>query len=207
MKLFIKPLLIVLSSALFLMACSDSNIPREGEQYVTLPELLEDKALPPVSEVFSLTCSHCRNIENFLPQISQLADTDIGKMHITFNQSADNAALLYYAAEIQLGSVPDHAFMEELFAAIQAPRNVTTEQKKQAIENAFSSRNLVSPDQFSKQQSEQLTNKVDQIRRLSRQSAINAVPTFIVKGRYQVLVAGHDAPEQIAETIKYLLNQ
>ena len=204
MKLSSKPLLIVLSSLLLLMACSDLNIPQEGKQYVNLPELLEDKMLTPVTEVFSLTCSHCRNMEHFLPQISQQAGSDIGKMHITFNRSADNSALLYYAAEIQLGSTPDHAFMEDLFAAL---REKKAEQRKQAIENAFSSRNLVSPYQLSKQQSEQLTNKIEQVRRLSKQSAIHAVPTFIVKGRYQVLVAGHESPEQIAETINYLLNK
>ena len=128
MKLFIKPLLIVLSSALFLIACSDSTIPKEGEQYVTLPELLEDKTLLPVTEVFSLTCGHCRKMENFLPQISKQAGADIGKMHITFNQSAYNAALLYYAAEIQLDNVPDHAFMDQLFAAIQMGKGSTEAQ-------------------------------------------------------------------------------
>ena len=79
------------------------------------------------------------------------------------------------------------------------------EQKKAAIADAFSSRNLISPQQFNKQQSEQLLNKVKHIQSLSTKSAINAVPTFIVNGRYQILVAGHKTPQQIAETIRYLL--
>lgn len=207
MKLFIKSLLIVLSSALFLTACSDTMIPKEGKQYTSLPESLQDKMQPSVSEIFSLTCSHCQSMEKFLPQISEQAGTDIGKMHITFNQSADNAAQLYYAAEMQLGRIPDHAFMDELFAAVQAPKSVTEEQKKEAIEKAFSSRNLVSPYKLSEQQNKQLINKVNEVRRLSKQSGINAVPTFIVNGRYQVLVAGHDNPKQIAKTISYLLNK
>ncbi len=207
MKLSIKPLLIVLSSALFLIACSDSAIPKEGKQYVTLPELLEDKALSPVTEVFSLTCGHCRKMENVLPQISKQADAEIGKMHITFNQSAHVAAMFYYAAEMQLGSVPDHAFMDQLFAAIQMGKGSTEAQRKEAIADAFTSRDLISPFQFNKQQSDKLISKVDNVQRLSTQSGINSVPTFIVNGRYQILVAGHDDPKQIANTIRYLLKK
>lgn len=207
MKLFSKPLLMVLSSALFLMACSDSSIPKAGEQYVTLPVLLEDKTLAPVTEVFSLTCGHCRNMENFLPQISQQAGADIGKMHITFNQSAQTAAVFYYAAEMQLGKMPDHAFMDELFAAIQMDHDSTEAQRDEAIKKAFSSRRLLSPDQFTKQQSEQLRNILNNVQGLSTQSEINAVPTFIVNGRYQVLVSGHADQKQIANTISYLLTK
>jgi len=207
MKLFIKSLLIIVSAALFLTACSEPTIPKEGEQYITLPEPITDKTLAPVTEVFSLTCGHCRKMEKFLTQISEQADADIEKMHITFNQSAYSAALLYYAAEMQLNRAPDAAFMDELFAAVQIPRSVATQQKKQAIDNAFSSRNLLSPQQFSKQQNNKLMRKVNQVRRLSAQSGINSVPTFIVNGRYQVLVAGHSDPTKIANTISYLLKK
>ena len=203
MNLFSKTHFIMLAGALLLIACSDSSIPKEGKQYIALPTQLAEQSLAPVSEVFSLTCGHCRKMENFLPQISQLSGTEIGKLHITFNQAADNAAQLYYAAEMQLGGVPDHAFMEELFAIIQDKQDSGSAQQ-QAIAQAFSARNLTSPLLFSAQQNEQLAAKVEQIRRLSQQSAINAVPTFIVNGRYQVLVSGHDSGKEIAATISYL---
>ena len=207
MNFFSKTHFIVLAGALLLIACSDSSLPQAGEQYVTLPTQLSDNNLTPVTEVFSLTCGHCRNIENFLPQISKLSGTDIGKLHITFNQAADNAALLYYAAEIQLGGMSDHTFMEELFAVIQTPEDMSSAQQQQAITQAFSARNLSSPLHFNQQQNEQLTAKMAQVRRLSKQSAINAVPTFIVNGRYQVLVSGHDSAKEIAATIRYLLEK
>jgi len=207
MKLFSKPLLAVLASLLFLAACSESTIPKDGQQYITLPEPITDKTLAPVTEVFSLTCGHCRKMENFLPQISEQAGAGIGKMHITFNQSAYSAARLYYAAEMQLGGIPDHAFMDALFAAIQMGKASTQAQKTAAIASAFTDSDLISPFQLSKQQNEQLQAKVKQAQDLSTKSAINAVPTFIVNGRYQVLVAGHESPTQIAETIRYLLNK
>ena len=203
MKLSIKPLLIVLASACFLIACSDATTPEAGEQYITLPTILADKTLSPVSEVFSLTCGHCRKMENFLPQISEQAGADIGKLHITFNQSAQAAAVFYYAAEMQLGQVPDHAFMDELFAAVQMSKGSSEAQRSAAIDSAFTSRKLISPLQFSEQQNKQLQSKVERAQSLSAQSGINAVPTFIVNGRYQVLVSGHADQKQIANTISY----
>lgn len=207
MKLSIKSLLLIASAALFLTACSEPTIPKEGKQYTSLPEPITDKTFAPVTEVFSLTCGHCRNMEKFITQISAQADTAIDKLHITFNQSAYKAAMLYYTAEIQLNRAPDAAFMDELFAAVQIPNSVAAEQKKQAIEKAFSSRNLLNPQQLSKQQNNKLMRKVNHVRRLSAQSGINSVPTFIINGRYQLLVGGHKSPTEIADTISYLLKK
>lgn len=207
MTFFNKSFLIILFPALFLMACSNADIPQEGKQYVTLPTQLEDKMLLPVTEFFSLTCSHCRKMENYIPQISKQAGADISKIHVTFNQSARAAARFYYAAEMQLSDKPGAVFMDELFAAIQMANDTPASERKTAIEKIFRSRDLISPEQFNTQQNQQLMNKVALAERLSTQSAINSVPTFIVKGRYKVLVAGHDNPEQIANTIHYLLNK
>jgi predicted DsbA family dithiol-disulfide isomerase len=207
MKLHIKPLLIAFSGALFLIACSEQTIPQEGEQYAQLAEQLNDKSLAPVSEVFSLTCGHCRNMEHFLEQIGDQAGSAIGKMHITFNSSAHDAAMLYYAAEMQLGEMPNSAFMDQLFAAVQMGKDKSEAERQQAIERAFSAHNLLSPAHLSEQQTADLVNKVANIERLSTQSGINAVPTFIVNGRYQIMVSGHKDPKQIGNTIRYLLSK
>jgi predicted DsbA family dithiol-disulfide isomerase len=141
--------------------------------------------------------------DNDLAQISEQAGSEIGKLHITFNRAADNKALLYYAAEMQLGKAPDSTFMERLFAAI---RHAKTKQRQQAIESAFASQNLISPYKLNEQQNKQLINKVNEVRSLTKQSGIHAVPAFIINGRYQVLLKGHKTPDEIANTIKYLLN-
>jgi protein-disulfide isomerase len=207
MKFLNKFFLIALSATLLLSACGDATIPQEGKKYVTLPTQLEDETLLPVTEVFSLTCSHCRKMENFIPQISKQAGADIGKIHVTFNQSARAAAIFYYAVEMQLSDKPGAVLMDELFAAIQMANDTPASERKAAIEKIFTSRDLISPAQFNTQQNQQLMNKVALAERLSTQSGINSVPTFIVKGRYQVIVAGHDDPQQIANTIHYLLNK
>jgi len=207
MKLFNKSSLIVLAAVYLLIACSDNTLPQEGKQYILLPTLLEDETLSPVTEVFSLTCSHCRKMETILPQISSQAGADIGKIHITFNPSAQLAAMFYYAAEIQLNKVPDHTFMAQLFAAIQMSSDATKADKKAAISKVFTSHSLISPYQLNQQQNEKMLAKVKIAERLSTQSAINSVPTFIVNGRYQVIVSEHKDQTQIANTIRYLLSK
>ncbi|MFT6924634.1 MAG: protein-disulfide isomerase [Psychromonas sp.] len=207
MRFLNKCTLIALSSILLLSACGDPAIPMESKQYVTLPTQIVDKTLQPVTEVFSLTCSHCRNMENFIEQISKQAGADIAKIHVAFNQPARAAATVYYAVEMQLNDKPGEALMDELFAAIQMANDTPAAQRESTLEKIFRSRDLISPAQFSPQQNQQLMEKVALAARLSTQLGINSVPTFIVKGRYQVLVAGHDDPQQIADTIHYLLNK
>ena len=207
MKSIIKPLLLLLSSALFLSACNDSNAPKEGVQYEILPAALADENMAPVTEVFALSCGHCRNMENFLPVISKEAGIDIAKMHITFNQSAHIAAMFYYAAEMQLDATPDHAFMDDLFAATQIKKGTTAAEQQAAYAGAFTSRGLISPYQFNEQQRDILIKKVDNATLLSEKSGISSVPTFVVKGKYNVLISGHDNPKKIAETITYLLEK
>ncbi|OCH59803.1 thiol-disulfide isomerase [Aliivibrio fischeri] len=207
MKSFIKPLLLILSSALFLTACSDNNDPKEGVQYEVLSTSLENDGMAPVTEVFALSCGHCRNMENFLPVISQEAGTDIGKMHITFNQSAHIASMFYYAAEMQVDDAPDHAFMEDLFAATQMGEGTTLTEQQEAYSKAFTSRGLVSPYDFNEEQRDILIKKVDNAKMLSEKSGISSVPTFVVNGKYNVLIGGHDDPKKIADTIRYLLEK
>ncbi|MUK62856.1 thioredoxin domain-containing protein [Aliivibrio fischeri] len=207
MKSFIKPLLLILSSALFLTACSDNNDPKEGVQYEVLSTSLENDGMAPVTEVFALSCGHCRNMENFLPVISQEAGTDIGKMHITFNQSAHIASMFYYAAEMQVDGTPDHAFMEDLFAATQMGEGTTLTEQQEAYSKAFTSRGLVSPYDFNEEQRDILIKKVDNAKMLSEKSGISSVPTFVVNGKYNVLIGGHDDPKKIADTIRYLLEK
>lgn len=225
MKSIIKPLLFVISSILFLSACSDNNNltegtqddalavtladqnlpPKEGVQYEILPAALADENMPAVTEVMSLSCGHCRKMEQFLPVISEEAGVDIAKMHITFNQSAHIAAMFYYAAEMQVDGTPDHAFMADLFAATQMGKDASDVEKQDAYTKAFSSRGLISPYQFTEQQRDILIKKVDHAATLSEKSGISSVPTFVINGKYNVLIAGHDNPKKIADTIRYLL--
>ena len=202
MKLLFKPLLASIFLLLFISACSKANIPQEGKQYSKLATPLNNKLLSPITEVFSLTCSHCRNMEKHISEISQAAGTDIGKLHTTFNKAADSMAHLYYAAEIQLKKAPDPAFMEELFAAIRLSK---PQQRQQAIGTIFTSRDLINPYKMTVFQNKELVSKVNKVRSLSNESGVKSVPTFIVNGRYEIILSSHKNSEEIGKTMKYLL--
>lgn len=193
--------------ALFIAGCSDSDTPKQGEQYQTLSTPLTQTNVKPVTEVFSLTCGHCRNMEASIPELEKLTGQDIGKVHVTFNDQAQVAALIYYAAVMQLNHTPDEAMMKDLFAAIQLGEGSTISQQKQAIEQAFTSRHMSSPYSFDNLQQKALFGYLDQAMEISKQGGFNSVPTFIVNGKYEVLVGGHKDINEIANTINFLLKK
>ncbi|KHA59280.1 thiol-disulfide isomerase and thioredoxin [Vibrio variabilis] len=199
--------LLTILTATVLVGCSDSNTPQEGKQYQQLPVNLATFRLPQVTEVFSLNCGHCRKMEAVLPQLEELTQQSIGKIHVTFNESAQIAAMIYYTAEMQLGKKPDHEFMNALFAATQMGDGATLADKKQAIDDAFQSRGLISPYELNEQQQEQLFEAMNLAQDITEKGQINSVPTFVINGKYMVLTAGHQDIEGIANTINYLINQ
>ncbi|EOU2463767.1 thioredoxin domain-containing protein [Vibrio navarrensis] len=200
--------LLMAAAAIFtLFACSDTTQPKEGAQYKTLPTPLEAFDLPAVTEVFSLTCGHCRTMEEVIPQLEEQTKQKFGKMHVTFNESAQISTFIFYTAVMQLKQTPDHAFMQELFAAVQMGPDVAGIEKQQALEKAFEKRHLISPYQLEKEQQQAMFALFQQADAASQAAQINAVPTFIVKGKYQVLTGGHKSTDEIAQTITYLLNQ
>lgn len=198
--------LLILASAL-IVGCSENAQPIEGKQYHQLPADLSGLNLSPVTEVFSLNCGHCRIMENEIPEIEKLVGQKIGKAHVTFNESAQIGAMIYYAAEMQLGATPDHAMMEELFAATQMGNGATLTDKKSALDAAFHSRNLISPYDFDQEQQGKLFEAMKVADEITTQGQINAVPTFIVNGKYQVITSGHQDVAAIAKTITFLLTQ
>ncbi|ELP5727733.1 thiol:disulfide interchange protein DsbA/DsbL [Vibrio vulnificus] len=203
----IKQISLLLFTVFAVAACSDNNQPTEGVQFKALPKPLSGAMLPEVTEVFSLTCGHCRTMESVIPQLEQQTGKKFGKLHVTFNESAQISAFIFYTAVMQLNDVPDHAFMEELFAAVQMGPEVSGLEKQQALEAAFEKRNLVSPYQLEKDQQDQMFVLFQQADNISQIAQINSVPTFIVNGKYQVITSGHQNAEDIGKTIQFLLTK
>lgn len=198
--------LILVAFMTIFAGCSENSTPKEGEQYQKLATNLATYRLPPVTEVFSLNCGHCRKMEEVIPQLESLTNQSIGKVHVTFNQSAQVAAMIYYTAEMQLGGQPDHDMMNELFSAVQMGDGATITEKQQAIESVFHSRNLKSPYELEEAQQEQLFRAMQIADEITTKGQINGVPTFIVNGKYMVMTSGHQDAEGIADTINYLTN-
>lgn len=196
-----------LAAVLIIAGCSETDEPQKGVQYKALPTALTEFNLSPVTEIFSLNCGHCRKMESAIPEIESLTDQKIGKVHVTFNESAQISAMIFYTAVMQLDATPDHSFMDDLFGAVQMGSDATPEQRQQVLETAFTSRGLVSPYQLNKEQQVALFDYVKKAEEISVKGQINSVPTFIINGKYQVLTAGHQDVASIAKTINYLLTQ
>lgn len=192
---------------MLLAGCSQSDSPVEGKQYKALPVNLATYRLPQLVEVFSLSCGHCRKMEEALPTIEQLTNQSIGKIHVTFNEGAQISAMIYYAAEMQLGKKPDSEMMAELFSAVQMGPESTGEQKKVAIDAAFQDRGLTSPYDFTEVQQQQLFSAIQLADEITSKAQINGVPTFIVNSKYEIITSGHQSVEEIANTINYLISK
>ncbi len=198
----------VLATLTALSACDSGNTqPLQGKQYETLPVSLQEYQLSPVTEIFSLTCGHCRSMEEFIPQIESLAKQKIEKTHVTFNESAQISAIIFYTAVMQLGETPDKAFLADLFAAVQMGPESTPVERQLAVEKAFESRNLISPYQLDEAEQAQLLEYINKAEAITTRGQINSVPTFIVNGKYQLITSGHESVEAMAETINYLLTK
>ncbi|NLS14570.1 thiol:disulfide interchange protein DsbA/DsbL [Vibrio sp. SM6] len=183
------------------------STPKQGEQYVLLPQTLDGFELAPVTEVFSLICGHCRTLESMIPELQNATGETFGKIPVTFNQNAQVAAIIYYTAVLQIGGVPDHALMEDLFAAVQMGSEFTQAEKEQALNKVFTERGLQTPYTLTDEQKEVLFEMLARADVITEQAQINSVPTFIVNSKYQVLPSAHTSSEQIANTISYLLSQ
>ncbi|MEZ8826883.1 thiol:disulfide interchange protein DsbA/DsbL [Vibrio amylolyticus] len=198
---------IVLLSITALVGCSDNPSPTEGKQFVRLPADLSNFGLAPVTEVFSLTCGHCRKMESVIPELENATNQSIGKVHVTFNESAHIAAMIYYSAELQLQATPDHAMMDDLFAAVQLGQEATQAERKLAVDNAFETRGLVSPYDLDEEMQKKLFKALEFAQDVSVKGQINSVPTFIVSGKYMILTQGHSDVESMARTINYLIEE
>lgn len=198
----------VLASAVFILAgCNDTTTPKEGVQYQALPANLTTYHLAPVSEIFSLTCGHCRSMEQIVPELETMTGQSFGRVHVTFNQSAQIGAMIYYSAVMQLGDKPDHQMMEALFAAVQMGDGSSLTDQKNAIEKVFRDRALLSPYQLDEAQQQEVFNLMKTADEIAQKGQIDSVPTFVVKGKYRVLTAGHEDAEGVGKTIAYLLTQ
>lgn len=203
MKQYLKPALALLFTMVALVGCNDTNNPKEGDKYTQISTPISD--MPMVVEVFSLSCGHCRSMETMLPEIKKMAGVDIDKVHVTFNESAQVAAYIFYTASIQTNGKPSDKLMEQLFAYTQeTPETATEAEKKVILEEIFTSNNLLSPYGLSEEQHKQVYKKMTEAESIVANSQLASVPAFIVNGKYIVQSDAHQSLDDMANTIKYL---
>ncbi|KLV05211.1 peptide permease [Photobacterium aquae] len=199
---FLAPLTLV---AALLGGCSDSNVPKEGEQYTVVPTPTENVA--DVIEVFSLGCGHCRNMEQVLPTLKELAKTDVEQMHVTFNESAQIAAYMFYTAAFQMDGKPSPEIKEDLFAFIQGgSEGLDATQREAKIKEIFSKYNIKSPFDLTETEQQTVYNLMKTANEFENNARVTSVPVFIVKGKYMIQSDKHESVEEIATTIRYLID-
>ncbi|EAR55420.1 hypothetical disulfide oxidoreductase [Photobacterium sp. SKA34] len=207
MKRIYQSFFVVLLAALTLTACSDSKTPQEGDKYSVIPTPMPN--MPAVTEIFALSCGHCRNMEGLLPEIQKLSDTkDINQVHVIFNESAQKAAFIFYAAMIQTNNEPSHKLVEALFSFVQdSPKDLTDAQRKAALAKIFHDNGLKSPSELTKEQQAEIFKLFQQSEDIVRNAALQAVPAFLINGKYLVNTSSHDSLQDMANTITYLKNK
>ncbi|WP_017221402.1 hypothetical protein [Moritella dasanensis] len=221
MKSIFKPLFFVFVSLFVLAGCSEDSNPKEGSEYTVIPTPMSD--LPDVVEIFSLACGNCMNMESMIPTIEKMTKIEIAKTHVTFNESAQRSAYVYYAAAIQNGGKPSHEMMTDLFAYTQSGAGadnhdhgegqaeaeepavaMTPAEKKAEMIAIFEKYNMKSPIDLSEAQHEAVYQQMVKAETVVTNANIASVPAFLVQGKYLVNSAAHKTLEDLAATITYL---
>ena len=220
MKSIFKPLLFVFVSLFALAGCSEDNNPKEGNEYAVIPTPMFD--MPDVVEIFSHACGNCKNIETMIPAIEDMTKIDIAKTHVTFNESAQRSAYVYYAAANQNNGKPSHEMMTDLFTYTQsgvgadnhdhgeaqetedAAEAMTPAQKKAEMIAMFAKYNMKSPIDLSEAEHEAVYQAMVKAETIVTNANISSVPAFLVQGKYLVNSSAHKTLEDLAATITYL---
>jgi thiol-disulfide isomerase/thioredoxin len=202
MKSIFKPAFLLFVVVVTLAGCSDNN-PTEGKEYTVIPTPIADA--PAVVEIFSLSCDHCRSMESMIPAIEALTKIETAKTHVTFNESAQRSAYIFYTAAIQSNGKPNEEMMQDLFAYVQeGPSDLTPEQTKEALIVLFKKYQQKSPIDLDKAQHEAVYQKMVAAEILVSNTQLASVPAFLVKGKYLVNSRSHETLEDLAATIVYL---
>ncbi|OEE58528.1 thiol-disulfide isomerase [Enterovibrio norvegicus FF-454] len=198
--------LLPLFAAVALTACSDDS-PSTSEKYSTLDVPVQVANLPVVTEVFSLSCGHCRSMESAIPAIEAAADVNIGKAHVTFNESATFSALIYYAAVTQTEGKPSEELVEALFKYVQEGQTDDAEENKAQLGKVFKEFGLTSPYDLNETQQAELFSALERADEITTEAGIVSVPTFLVNGKYIVNTSAHDSADDLAATLKMLMKK
>ncbi|MEZ8739437.1 thiol:disulfide interchange protein DsbA/DsbL [Photobacterium swingsii] len=203
MKHFLKPFIVIFSMLIMVTGCNGADAPKQGKHYTVLPTAITNA--PQVLEVFSFGCGHCRTMETIIPEMEKQTNTKIEKMHATFDRGSQMLAFMYYTAVIQTEGKPSEKFMDDLFGYIQEPSNTSEEERKSQLKNTYKNNNLKTPYALSDSEQKEVVAKMEYADKVMQESQLNAIPAFIVGGKYLVNTGAHESIEDISTTISHLL--
>lgn len=180
---------------------------KEGKDYVTLasPQAVQEPGKLEVIEFFWYACSHCRALEPFLEQWSATLPKDVvlRRAHLMSANRPDLEGYSKIFLALQAMGLEGGKHQQAMFDAVQRDRlqfqkqSVLTEWlKKQGIDQK---KFMASYDNFT---SSIAVKKLENMTRLYR---IEAVPTFIVNGKYMTSLEMAGSQPALGKIIEELL--
>ena len=197
----------VLVTLFFVSACNDPKATFTDKFSEIAPVTMP---VNDVVEIFSLTCGHCKNLENVLARIEDTSDIEFQKTHVVFGENTLRFAYLFYAAEIQFKENKSRhfEFMGELFELVQTDFNsIPAEEKTKKIGVLFESFGMQSPQSLNESQYVKIKEKAEFAIDLSGELKLGSVPAILIKGKYLIDMNGHKNAEELKATINYLLKK
>lgn len=176
--------------------------PIEGVHYETV-DAATDITLAPVTEIFALGCHACHSLERLFVRLAQRIEQPIDKVHVVYNRPTEMQASMYYTGRLLVSPEKLDAFTTDLFDAVQGGGSAevrlndamdTIRRYTQGDEGKTAQRNIKA-----------IKTEVDRAKQISAAYKVNAVPSLVINSKYVVLFQAHKSEEDIASTVKALL--
>lgn len=201
MSIFIKLLLTLTLSFLSFFSIAQTKF-IEGKHYITLEQ--QDQFTlskqPEVVEFFYYGCPHCRNIhplvEHWLK--SKPPTVDFHYQPALYSPRIQWSAHLYYVAKVlnKENELQGEIFNRYFSGALQSTQD---------IYDLFASVGIDEKTVNNTYESFAVKNLLQKAKKLTNQSQIEGVPSFIVKGKYRVSSRTAGSPAKVFDVINYLL--
>ncbi len=175
----------------------------EGKHYkkLTNPVPTEDKNRIEVRELFWYYCPHCYDIEPYVDNYIKSKGDNINfvRQPAVFDKHWESGAVFYFVLE-ELNKVESlHA---QLFEAIHL-NNVIFSSKEDFI-NWLSEHDIKREDALNAWGSFALAVKLNKAKRRMKKYEVNAVPSFVINGKYTTSAREAGSVQAIFKVIRYL---
>lgn len=201
-----KKLLIGLLALLVLPALAQANEEKfkEGVHYKVIAE--EGTKRPEIKEFFSYYCIHCYRFEAVAAAMKEAYPKEFEKSHIVSHPTLRLMARGMVAAKLFKKEEPiSQAFYERIH---DQKKQITTEEDLKAIFHVHG----IEAEKFEKAMRHPLVEKqVNEMERNMNKYNINATPTFIVNGKYEIITPGFNGSKDVigdlVEAAGYLMKK
>lgn len=164
----------------------------EGQDFKVLPQTIDSGKSPKIIEFFWFGCGHCSHI---YPEVEKWLGANKSKVDFEFipavaSSSWEAGAHLFYTAK-ELG-IDERTLLKKVFEAIHDKRQYDLLGKKDAITQFLVRQfKLKEEDVESTWSSFKVLNAVNRAKNLFDQARLDAVPAFVINGRYHVENSGN----------------